>query len=199
MFLPIGAALVYLLDFARFDPRNAWQVPAIFFAFLWVVALSEEFFFRGLVQRWLTEAVGPWPALIATALVFGAVHLPFRDFPNWKFAALAVVAATANPAAKPASSHHRPRLTRPSFRHPIRPISDKDTLIRRETPLFRVEPRLVLAQESGVAIVWNAGASLHAALRARTPVPGMQTCVCTPGKCSAPGQAPSSSAARSSR
>jgi len=94
MFLPLGAVLIYLLDFARFAPATGawWQAPAMFFAFLWVVALGEEFFFRGLLQRWLSEAVGQWPALVAASLAFGAVHLPFREFPNWKFATLATVA-----------------------------------------------------------------------------------------------------------
>lgn len=94
IFLPLGAALIYGLDFARFDPVNGawWKAPGMFFAFLWVVALSEEFFFRGLLQRWLIEGLGRTPGLVLASLAFGAVHLPFREFPNWEFAALATVA-----------------------------------------------------------------------------------------------------------
>ncbi|HVX67819.1 MAG TPA: CPBP family intramembrane glutamic endopeptidase, partial [Bryobacteraceae bacterium] len=68
--------------------RPWWATAAIaagtFLGMLWVVALREEFFFRGLLQ--------PWLGLIATSLLFGSVHLPFRDFPNWRFAVLAAVA-----------------------------------------------------------------------------------------------------------
>jgi membrane protease YdiL (CAAX protease family) len=60
---------------------------------LWVVALAEEFFFRGLLQQWLTawtrsEAAG----LIAASLLFGSVHIFKTPFPNWKFATLAALA-----------------------------------------------------------------------------------------------------------
>jgi len=57
-----------------------------------VVALSEEFFFRGLLQRWIEEWSG-WPVVaigVASAL-FGLVHLGYRQFPNWQMAVLAGV------------------------------------------------------------------------------------------------------------
>ena len=64
-----------------------------FLGMLWVVALGEEFFFRGLLQqwlgKWLRSPVAGW--LLASAL-FGLAHLPFRSFPNWRFAAIAAVA-----------------------------------------------------------------------------------------------------------
>jgi membrane protease YdiL (CAAX protease family) len=90
MFLPAGALLGWAVDFASFHlkPRPWWETAAIaaatFLGMFWVVALREEFFFRGLLQ--------PWLGLIATSLLFGSVHLPFRGFPNWRFAVLAVVA-----------------------------------------------------------------------------------------------------------
>ncbi len=98
-FLPLAAALNLILGFARFQPPRGewWKVAAVtagvFLGMLWVVALFEEFFFRGLLQqwlgRWMKSATG---GLIATSLIFGAAHLPFRTFPNWKFALLAAVA-----------------------------------------------------------------------------------------------------------
>jgi uncharacterized protein len=90
MFLPAGALLGWAVDFASFHlkARPWWETAAIaaatFLGMLWVVALREEFFFRGLLQ--------PWMGLVATSLLFGSVHLPFRAFPNWRFAILAAVA-----------------------------------------------------------------------------------------------------------
>ena len=70
-----------------------WKIAATFVGVLWVVALSEEFFFRGLLQQWIGEWTGrPALGLAAASIVFGAVHLGFRAFPNWKFALAAAVA-----------------------------------------------------------------------------------------------------------
>lgn len=93
-FLPLGALLIYVTGFARLAPSEAawWQPPLTFFGILWVVALGEELFFRGLLLRWLAESLGTIPGLIITSIAFGVVHLPFREFPNWEFAALAAVA-----------------------------------------------------------------------------------------------------------
>ena len=55
----------------------------MFFGSLWFVALSEEFFFRGLLQRWI--------GLPAASALFGLAHLGFREFPNWRHVAITVV------------------------------------------------------------------------------------------------------------
>lgn len=93
-FMPLGVALMYGLDFARFNPAPGfwWIAPPTFLGMLWVVALSEEFFFRGMLQQSLVEWLGDTAGLVVTSLLFGAVHLPFREFPNWEFAALAAMA-----------------------------------------------------------------------------------------------------------
>ena len=98
-FLPIGLALGYALQFAKFKPApESWSRFAIGAAAQMAgiylhVALREEFLFRGLLLQWCTRW---WKdsrlALIAVSLVFGALHLPFRQFPNWKFAILASIA-----------------------------------------------------------------------------------------------------------
>lgn len=100
--LPALLVLAPLTGFARFAAPEAvwWQTAAAavatFFGILWVVALSEEFFFRGLLQRWLGEALHSARAGIAAAsLLFGAAHLGFRQFPNWDFALLAAIAGAA--------------------------------------------------------------------------------------------------------
>jgi membrane protease YdiL (CAAX protease family) len=98
-FLPIGLALGYALQFAKLRPApDNWGKYALNAAaqaagiFLYV-ALREEFLFRGLLLQWCTRW---WKdsrlALIAVSLIFGALHLPFRQFPNWKFAILAAIA-----------------------------------------------------------------------------------------------------------
>jgi len=98
-FLPVGVVLGLALGLVRGiqlqQPlwRELFLATATFFGMLWVVALAEEFFFRGLLQRWATcwlgSTSGAW--LLASAL-FGLAHLPFRGFPNWRFALLAAVA-----------------------------------------------------------------------------------------------------------
>jgi uncharacterized protein len=98
-FLPIGLVLGYALQFAKLrPPPESWgkfalaaiaQMAGIYLH----VALREEFVFRGLLLQWYT---GWWKndrlALIVVSLIFGALHLPFRQFPNWKFAILASIA-----------------------------------------------------------------------------------------------------------
>lgn len=94
-FLPVGFPLALALKLVQlnFTGFLFWQTLLIFCGALWVVALSEEFFFRGLLQQWITAwTARPVLALIATSLVFGAAHLPFRAFPNWKMAAVSAVA-----------------------------------------------------------------------------------------------------------
>jgi len=70
-----------------------WKIAATFAGMLWVVALSEEFFFRGLLQQWMVQWTGrPGVGMAGASILFGAAHLGFRGFPNWKFALAAAVA-----------------------------------------------------------------------------------------------------------
>jgi len=93
-FLAAGIPLAWatrLVHWAPFMPW--WKIGATFLGMLWVVALSEEFFFRGLLQQWLSDWTGkPALALVCASILFGAAHLGFREFPNWRFALLAAVA-----------------------------------------------------------------------------------------------------------
>jgi len=93
-FLIAAIPLVWITRLLRLGPgMPLWRVAAIFFGVLWVVALSEEFFFRGLLQQWMVGWTGSQNrALLGTSILFGAVHLGFRGFPNWRFALLAAVA-----------------------------------------------------------------------------------------------------------
>jgi CAAX protease family protein len=88
-FLPVGFLFIWWLDLAQlnFSGFIFWKTLLTFFGALWVVALAEEFFFRGLLQQWLEQWTGrPLLALIAASILFGAAHLWFRGFPNWKLA-----------------------------------------------------------------------------------------------------------------
>jgi membrane protease YdiL (CAAX protease family) len=99
LMLPVVAALAWWIGFGTFHaPTTSWiRTPVIvalnFFGALWVLSLGEEFFFRGLLQQWMTGWLrSEWAGLIATSILFGAVHLPRGGFPNWRFALLAAVA-----------------------------------------------------------------------------------------------------------
>jgi membrane protease YdiL (CAAX protease family) len=92
-FLAIGFPLALVLKVVRLVPPDpAWKIAATFLGFLWVVALSEEFFFRGVLQHWIEEWTwSPAAALAITSVLFGMVHLGFRGFPNWRWAIVATV------------------------------------------------------------------------------------------------------------
>ena len=97
--VPVAAVAGWALHFARPHLHYAgWERTtlfglATFFGILWVVALGEEFFFRGLLQQWIAAWLrSEWAGLLLAALLFGSVHLWYRAFPNWRFAVLAGVA-----------------------------------------------------------------------------------------------------------
>ena len=95
-FLPLAAGLGWIIDFTQPRmPGPGWEklLPLTFFGTLWVLALGEELFFRGLLQQWMSQWLGSeWNGLFATAAIFGSVHLFYNQFPNWRFALLAAVA-----------------------------------------------------------------------------------------------------------
>ena len=97
-FLPIGAALVYMVRLGRFHlhPHSwlnfAFVLVLTFWGIFWVVSLAEEFFFRAFLQRVLAQgAHSDIAGLLLAAVLFGLVHLPFRKFPNWRLAIVAAV------------------------------------------------------------------------------------------------------------
>ena len=88
--LPVVAGLAWWIRWGTFHPaQTSWirtpvNLVLYFFGGLWVLSLGEEFFFRGLLQQWMTGWLhNKWGGLIVTSLIFGAVHLPYRGFPNW--------------------------------------------------------------------------------------------------------------------
>ncbi len=99
VFLPLAAVLARVISFA--SPRTpplGWEKTSVlavayFFGTLWVLALTEELLFRGLLQQWLVVWLrSEWAGLIAASIIFGAVHVFYRTFPNWRLAVLATLA-----------------------------------------------------------------------------------------------------------
>ena len=92
-FLPVGGAAAFLLHAIKPHELAApWKIVGTFFGFLWVIGLSEEFFFRGILQQWIEDWTRNRAAALAIAsTIFGLVHLGFPGFPfpNWRWALLA--------------------------------------------------------------------------------------------------------------
>ncbi|SPE39845.1 Abortive infection protein [Candidatus Sulfopaludibacter sp. SbA3] len=88
-FVPCGGVLALALHATHFvPPRLPWGA-ASFLGFLWVLGLTEEFFFRGVLQRWIEDWT--WNAtasLVITAILFGLVHFWFR---GWRWVPIAAV------------------------------------------------------------------------------------------------------------
>ena len=96
LLLPVAGVAYWGLGLVRLRPHplNPGLALGTFFGILWVVALSEEFFFRGLLQPWLAQWTGSARAgLVLASLLFGTAHLGFQHhFPNWRFATVAAIA-----------------------------------------------------------------------------------------------------------
>jgi uncharacterized protein len=97
-FFPIGLIAAVSIGFVelrpvQWNPRTLLIAIATFVGVLWVLAVAEEFFFRGLLQQMLSRTFGSQTAgLLVASLIFGAAHLGYRSFPNWRFALVAAVA-----------------------------------------------------------------------------------------------------------
>jgi membrane protease YdiL (CAAX protease family) len=93
-FAPFGALAGWQLGVFRFRSRPEWQAIGVFLGVLWMVALSEEFAFRGVVQQALVRATkNRHVALVLASVSFGAVHFWYPGgFPNWRMAILASIA-----------------------------------------------------------------------------------------------------------
>lgn len=70
--------------------RGLELMVGTFFGFFWISGLGEELYFRGVIERALFSSTRQWPvAVVASALLFGSVHLWFHTFPDWQRAATA--------------------------------------------------------------------------------------------------------------
>ena len=98
VFLPVAAVVAYAIDSLHLRVLDVvwWKYAAVvvgtFLGMLWVVALGEEFFFRGFLQQLMGRSLGSEAAgLLVASTLFGLAHLPFRSFPNWRMAILAAI------------------------------------------------------------------------------------------------------------
>lgn len=83
--VPVLAMGLGLVDWMPKWPELVWRwLPVNLLA----VVLAEELLFRALLQSTLVSRLGAWAGVAITALLFGAVHLPFSPL----FAAVAAVA-----------------------------------------------------------------------------------------------------------
>lgn len=93
-FVPIGLPLALALKATHLvPPAPFWKIAGTFFGFFWVGALSEEFFFRGVLQQWIEEwTLSRTAALAITSALFGLVHIGFGGmFPNWRWVLVGAV------------------------------------------------------------------------------------------------------------
>jgi membrane protease YdiL (CAAX protease family) len=95
--VPAAGVVLWAVQPMRLKDHLTWGatplvVVGTFAGLLWVVALSEELFFRGMLQPAISESFqGAWRGLVATSAMFGLVHLSFGKFPNWRMVLLAGV------------------------------------------------------------------------------------------------------------
>jgi membrane protease YdiL (CAAX protease family) len=92
---PVCAAALWGLGIAKPRPQPHAPLLAIgeFVGIFWMVAMPEEFLFRGLLQQWIERWTSSAAAgLIVASLLFGSVHLGFHNmFPNWRYAIVAAI------------------------------------------------------------------------------------------------------------
>ena len=89
--IPLGLVLGFLHWHAQW-PRPSHALAAFMFTFFFI-AVPEELFFRGWLQNLLERRMGRYPALAATACLFGLAHFNKRALHfNWRYVLLAVIA-----------------------------------------------------------------------------------------------------------
>ena len=96
--VPVAAVAAWIVQPLRWKDHLSWgTTPFIavgtFLGVLWVVALSEELFARGVLQSALSEKLGSAASgLLASSSLFGLAHVTFGGkFPNWRMVLLAGV------------------------------------------------------------------------------------------------------------
>lgn len=99
LFVPVAALAGWMVKFGSpHAPHFGWAklitlAVGTFFGVLWVLALGEEFFFRGLLQQWIGAWLkSEWIGLALASILFGLAHLWLHAFPNWQMVAMAAVA-----------------------------------------------------------------------------------------------------------
>jgi membrane protease YdiL (CAAX protease family) len=93
--VPLCGLALWLLKIGNLRPQPHAPLIALgeFIGIFWMVAMPEEFLFRGMLQQWIERWTSrPILALILASLIFGSAHLAFHQiFPNWRFAIVAAI------------------------------------------------------------------------------------------------------------
>jgi len=118
-FLPVAGIVGHFIGFTPFHlPPPGWDRIAVltlgtFFGTLWVLAVSEEFFFRGLLQQWMIQWLhNEWAGILVAAMIFGSAHLWLHKFPNWRVSILAgILGVFCGLAFRQARSIRAPMVT----------------------------------------------------------------------------------------
>lgn len=97
-FVVIGIPTGYALHFIRFraHPVSPAVLLAQFVGTYVMIAIPEEFLFRGILQNLLEKSIrhkqkGSY-ALILASIIFGLSHLHHPPVPNWRYAIMATLA-----------------------------------------------------------------------------------------------------------
>lgn len=85
--LPVGFATGFIVWNPRPTFPDAARAPALIYA---LIALPEEFLFRGLIQNAIERLMAPGAALAVASVIFGLAHLP-----DPRYVLLATVAGAA--------------------------------------------------------------------------------------------------------
>lgn len=101
-FIVVGLSLGFGIGFLHFNPTLTGFINIavrIIGGYL-LVALLEEFFYRGIIQNLLSQRFGKeWPALLLASLIFGLAHLnnttKYFSVPNWPYVLMASVAGVS--------------------------------------------------------------------------------------------------------
>ena len=87
------AGVMMALGLYTVDSVNkVWKDLIDPFLMFLVVAVGEEVAFRGVLFRWIDERFGFWWALVASALIFGLIHITNDNATLWSSVAIAIEA-----------------------------------------------------------------------------------------------------------
>ena len=85
----------YHIKSIQFD----WEKQLFSFTLFFLVAVSEEIFFRGILFRMINRRWNIWAALVISALIFGGLHIFNDNATLWSSIAIAIEAGSLYGAA----------------------------------------------------------------------------------------------------
>lgn len=94
-FAMVAAPVGFAMHFIGWNPQwRGWQSFVFDYATIFLfIAVTEELFFRGLIQNLLEGSMGSrYGSQAITAVLFGFSHILHAPFPNWKYVCLATIA-----------------------------------------------------------------------------------------------------------